>query len=186
MDVFFVIVLLVPGFISLLLLRWIAIFESKLTDLNLVISSLLLSLIIYGAFGWISGMTSFDSIRDNILIPQNLIGVLVVSVLVGVIPGVIIKRFFQGGIVRGDSWVISMKKASDKGSWVIVYSVAGQEYKGILHYSGGKEFPKEVTIRKPKQIFRDANGCLSEEVEIGKEILFSEKDISRIAFFEEV
>jgi hypothetical protein len=185
-DIFFIIVLIVPGFVSLILLRWIAIFETKLPDLYLVIGSLLLSLIIYGVFGWVSGTTSFDSIRDKILIPQNLITILGVSVLIGIVPGFAIRRFYRGGIVRGDAWQISMKEASDKGSWVIVYTVDGREYKGTLHYSGGKDFPKEVTIRKPKQIFRDSNGYLLEEVPIGKEMLFSEKDISRIAFYEEV
>jgi hypothetical protein len=107
------------------------------------------------------------------------------SILIGVIPGVIIRRL-RGGIVRGDSWEVTMKEASKKGSWVMIYTVKGQEYKGILHYTGGKGFPKEVSIRQPEQIFLDSGGFLLEEVKIGQEILFSEKDIARIAFFEEV
>ena len=130
-------------------------------------------------------MTDFDSIRDSILLPQNLVLTLGVGSLLGVIPGLLIRKL-RGGFVRGDSWEVSMKEASKKGSWVIIYTTEGQEYKGILHYSGGKGFPKEVSIRHPKQIFRDSQGFLLEEVTLGKEILFSEKDIARIAFFQEV
>jgi len=130
-------------------------------------------------------MTDFDAIRDRILLPQNLVLTLSVGVLLGLIPGLIIRKL-RGGLVRGDSWEASMREASKKGSWVIIYTITGQEYKGILHYSGGKGFPKEVTVRQPKQIFRDPQGFLLDEIELGKEILFSEKDIARIAFFEEV
>lgn len=187
-DVVFVMVLLIPGFISFVLIRWIAIFESELSDSRLVIWSLFLSLVIYGVFGWFTGMTEFDTIRDNMLVPQNLLGILVLSFLIGTIPGLIIRGAFRKNIARGDSWQASMKIASKlvKAPWVMIHTMDGHEYKGTLHYTGGKGFPKEVSIRKPKQIFRDSDGYLLEEVEIGKEMLFSEKDVARIAFFEEV
>lgn len=185
-DIIFVVVLLVPGFIALILLRWIAIFESELSDSRLVIWSLFLSLLIYCVFGWLTGMSDFDTIRDKILLPQNLAGILAGALLLGVVPGILIRVAFRKRIVRGDSWEASMKEASRKGSWVIIYTLDGREYKGLLHYSGGKGFPKEISIRQPKQIFRDSKGFFEEEVEVGKELLFSEKDVARVAFFEEV
>jgi len=188
-DVVFTIVLLIPGFIALILCRWIAIFEKELSDSRLVIWSLFMSLVIYGIFGWFTGMTNFDAIRDAMLLPQNLVAILSCSFLLGSISGLIIRvarTRFYGSIVRGDSWDASMTTASKEGSWVIIYTTKGQEYKGALHYSGGKGFSKEVSIRKPKQIFRDSNGNFLEQVEIGKEMLFSGDDIARIAFFQEV
>jgi hypothetical protein len=48
------------------------------------------------------------------------------------------------------------------------------------------KFSKEASIRKPTQIFGDSTGAVEASLDNGKEILFSEKDIARIAFFEEV
>ena len=152
----------------------------------LVISSLFLSLLIYGVYGYFTGISDLDMIRDTILLPQNLLAILSCSLLMGAVPGLILRLFFRGGIVRGDAWQVSMNMASKKGSWIIVYTKDSREYKGILHYSGAKDFAKEVSIRRPKRIFRDSEGNLLEEVNVGKEILFSEKDIARIAFFKEV
>jgi hypothetical protein len=185
-DVVFIIVLVLPGFVALTLLRWIAIFESKLSDLILVIGSLLMSIMIYGFFGLVTGELNFSTIRDSMILPQNILLIFGTSVLFGLIPGIALKLIFRGGIVRGDSWEVCMRQASKIGTWVIVYTEDGKEYLGTLHYSGGKGFAKEVSIRIPTQIFRNESGFLVDQVEIGEEMLFSAENISRIAFFDKV
>jgi len=70
--------------------------------------------------------------------------------------------------------------------YVLVYTQNGLEYKGELHYANGKETSKEMTIRKPKLILRDKKWKVLREIKMGKEILFTEKDIQRVVFFERV
>ena len=185
-DVVFVIVMLIPGFVALVLFRWIMVLERKISDYQLVIWSVFLSLLIYGVFGWYTGISNLDDIRDSILLPENLVGILALSLFLGVVPGSILRIAFRRNIVRGDSWESAMREASKEGSWVIIYTSDGHEYLGTLHYSGMKDFSKEVSIRNPIQVYRDSKGNLEEKVEFGKEILFSEKDILRIVFFNEV
>jgi hypothetical protein len=185
-DVVFVIVLLIPGFITLVSFRWFAVLEKKLSDFELIIWSVFVSLLIYSILGWHVGITNFDKIRDYMLLPENLLKILGLSLLLGIGVGSIVKIAFRRPYVRGDCWEASMRAARKVGSWLIVYTSDGREYKGILHYTGGPELPKEISIRKPKLMIRDSEGYLIEEVEIGKEILFAEKDIARIVFFKEV
>lgn len=185
-DVIFVIVLLIPGFITLSLLRWLAILEKKLSEYQLILWSLVFSLFIYAIFSWHTGINDIDSIRDNILIPENLAEILALGLTFGAVPGLIVRLTFRRHFVRGDCWEASLKLASKKGSWVIVCTKDGHEYKGILHYSGGGDSPREISIRRPKLILRDKKLKVSKEVKMGKEILFQEKDVQRIVFFKEV
>lgn len=185
-DVVLVIVLLVPGFIAIVLFRWLAIFEKKLTDFNLVVSSIFLSLLIYSIMGWHTGNYNFDAIRDSILLPENLFKILGLSLLLGVVPGLLVRGVLRRTYVRGDCWEASMNAASEEGSWVIIHTSDGNEYKGILHYTSTSGFQKELSIRNPKCIIRNSEGYLAEEVDIGKEIFFTERNIARIVFFKEV
>lgn len=189
-DVIFVIVLLIPGFITLSLFRWFAILERKLSEYRLILWSLVFSLIIYAVFSWHTGINDIDSIRDNMLIPENLAKILALSLTFGFVPGLIVRfgraRFRGHSVVRGDCWEACMTQASKEGSWVIVYTEDGHEYKGILHYNGGGGFPREISIRRPKLILRDDRWKVSKEFKMGKEILFQEDDIQRIVFFKEV
>ena len=185
-DVIFVIVLLVPGFIALTIFRWLAILEKKLSEYLLVLWSLFFSLFIYAIFSWLTGISDIDSIRDSILLPENLATILALGLAFGAIPGIVVRLVFRKHFVRGDCWEASMKQASKKGCWVIVYTNDGREYKGILHYSGGGESPREISIRRPKIVLRDDEWKVSKEVKMGKEIFFQERDVQRIVFFREV
>lgn len=188
-DVLFVIVLLMPGFVALILFKWLAIYERKLSEYNLVLSSLFFSLLIYAIFSWHTGINNFDDIRDALFHPENLMEILGLGITFGVVPGLIARfvRTRRGRrIVPGDSWQAAMRIASRKGSWVIVYTKDKREYKGILHYSGGKGERHEVSIRKPKLILRDNKWKVLNEIEMGKEIFFKEEDLQRIVFFKEV
>ena len=173
-DTILVIVLLIPGFIALTIFRWLAILEKKLTEYLLVLWSLFFSLFIYVIFSWLTEISNIDSIRDNILLPENLAKILSLGLAFGIIPGVIVRLGFRRGFVRGDCWEASMKQASKKGCWLTVYTEGGREYKGTLHYSGGGDSPREISIRRPKLILRDNKFKVLKEVEIGKEVFFTE------------
>lgn len=121
--------------------------------------------------------------------PENLLEILGLGLTLGIVPG-LITRFIRTRkgrrIVPGNPWQAAMRTASRKGSWVIVYTKDGKEYKGILHYSGGKGEKQQISIRKPKMIMRDDNWKVMQEFKMGKEIFFKEEDLQRIVFFKEV
>lgn len=184
-DVAFVIVLLIPGFFSLTLFRWLSIEEKKLSDNQLVIWSVFVSLVIYVINGFLTGITDVNVIKETIFLPTSLLSILGLSLILGIVPGLIVKYFFRSDAVRGDPWCASMKKAKE-GRWVNVLTVGGQEYSGYLHYIAGAECQKEISIREPLLIKRNSVGKISSEEDMGREILFTEKDVARIVFDIEV
>lgn len=111
-DVIFVIVLLIPGFIALRIFRWLAIFEKEMKEYQSILWSLLYSLFIYAVFSWHTGIGDIDSIRNYMLIPENLAEILVLGLTFGLISGLIVRLAFRRGtFVRGDCWEVSMKQA---------------------------------------------------------------------------
>jgi len=87
----------------------------------------------------------------------------------------------------GDVWNVAFARASSvPGTYVIVYTENGLEYKGILHLSGAEENAKELTIKYPKLILRDKDWAVVSEIEMGKEIMFTKGDIRRVLFFEKL
>lgn len=187
-DLVFIIVILIPGFLALTLFRWLAILEKEISDYQLGVWSLFFSLLIFVIFGWHTGITDVDAIRDNLLSPTYLAEILTIGLALGVVPGLIARLTFRKGFIRGDPWEASMKLAGKEGCWVIIYTDDGREYMGYLHYSGtsGDEFPREISIRNPTVILRDCEWKIKKEIECGKEVLFSEDDVRRIVFYEEV
>lgn len=185
-DVVMVIVLLLPGFISLVLFKWISIIERKLSDFETVVWSLFISLLIYTVFSAITGISDVDSIRDGIFLPNNLMLILGLSLTFGFLPGVLLRYGFRKRIVRGDCWNVCMARVKSKKSpWVIVYTEKGLEYKGRLHIFGTEgEHPRELVIEKPKLIQRNNEGKVLKEIKMGSEILFLQKDIRRIVFLQ--
>lgn len=187
-DVVLVVVFLFPGFISLALFRRIAILEKKISEFELIVWSLFISILIYTVFSFFSGLRDIDTLRDKILFSENLLAILGLSLVFGILPGLLVKYAWRRNIYIGSCWTRTLKVASERRSpiYVLIYSKNGLEYKGQLHYSGGKETAKEITIRKPKLILRDKNWKMLREIKMGEEILFTEKDIQRIVFFERV
>lgn len=187
-DVVFVIVILLPGFLALSIFKWVAIYERKLSDYKLLLWSLFFSLVIYGIFSASTGISNFDEMRDVLLLSQNLVGILGLGIISGGGPGLIV-RFWQkryGTSIPGDAWQVSMRSATKNGCWVIVHTLDKKEYKGILHYTGGKGEPREISIRRPKLILRNDNGKVLNEIKMGSEIFFKETDLQRVVFFKEI
>src|SRR3990172_5063421 len=67
LDVFIVIVLVLPGFVAFSIAKFLAVFERKLEEFETVVWSLLLSLLIYGLFSLATEVTDFDTLRERIL-----------------------------------------------------------------------------------------------------------------------
>lgn len=192
-DVVLVVTFLFPGFLSLALFRRIAILERKISELEIIVWSLVISMLIYTVFSFYSGIRDIDGLRDTILFSENLLVILGISLAFGIFPGLLVKYAWRRNVYIGSCWTRTLfdrapKVAIEKKSpmYVLVYTQNGLEYKGELHYASGKETSKEMTIRKPKLILRDKKWKVLREIKMGKEILFTEKDIQRVVFFERV
>lgn len=187
-DVVTVIVLLLPGFVSLVLFKWVSIVERKFSDFETVIWSLFLSLFVYSVFSAITGINNVDNMRDAIFLPINLFTILGLSLIFGILPGAIVRYGLRERVVRGDCWDVCMSRAENKKHlWAIVYTENGLEYKGRLHIYGIEgEHNRELVIEEPKLIKRDNNGKVLNEIQVGREILFLQNDIKRIAFLEDL
>lgn len=110
------------------------------------------------------------------------------NILIGVVIGIAMKLLFRQHNFMGDPWNYAMDKLAraKEGAYCIVYTENGLEYKGALRFAGVEEEVKEIIISNPKLILREKDWSILEEVEMGKEMLFTEKDILRVLFFDEI
>ena len=187
-DVVTVIVLLLPGFISFVLFKWVSIVERKFSEFEMIVWSLFMSLFIYAVFSFITGINNIDSIRDSIFMPTNLAILMTLSLLFGIIPSGVTRLFLRQRVVRGDCWNVCMSRMErQQHYWVIIHTEKGLEYKGRTHVYGTEgENNRELVIEEPKLIIRDKNGKVLEEKPMGAEILFLQNDVRHIVFLEEL
>lgn len=185
-DVVFIIVLLVPGFFALVLFKKIGMREKQMSDFESTIWSLFASLGIYAVFGYFTGMFNLNSVRDNILNPFNIASVFSLAIAFGGGFGLLARLIFRQRYVAGDCWETCMKAAASMGSYVLVYTSSNEEYKGELLFGSVSEAQKEIVIKNPKLISRDSDLNIKSEVEMGRTMLFNERDIRRIVFFKDI
>jgi hypothetical protein len=151
--------------------------------------SVFLSLVGYIPFSLVTGLNNLDSITNGIFLPWNFLFLLSCNLLVGVLTGVILKRYFRKGHVAGSAWDHTfgwVTRIGQEGGLMMVYTNDGLEYKGELHMAGTDQERRDVVMRKPKLILRDKDWNIKNEIEMGKEILFVEGDIRRVVFFDDL
>lgn len=181
-DILLVIVLIVPGFVAYILFKKVAMREKKTSDFEATIWSLATSLIIYAFFAYITNLYNIDLIRDDILIPNNIVLIFGLASALGISSGVLSRILFRRGYRSGDCWEECMRSATKKGSYVLAYTSDGKEYKGELFLAGAAEAPREITLKNPKMILRDSEGFVQNEFRIGDVLLLSETDVLRVVF----
>jgi len=185
-DILIVIILILPGFVAFVIFKKIGIREKRLSDFEATIWSVFLSLFIYAIFSYITGLSNIDLIRDNIFMPNNLLLIHGLAILIGGLGGGLARLFFRRSIKAGTCWDHCIKSAAKLGTYVLIYTTDGNEYKGELWWAGISEAPKEIVLRKPKLILRDPEWNIINEIEVGPVILFNEKDVSRIVFLKDI
>jgi hypothetical protein len=188
-DIFFIIVIVMPGYFALFIFRWLAYLEDRWSDQEIILLSLTSSVFIYILTGYICNVTQFEEIRNIILHPNKAIILAGITILLGLLPGLAIRLYLHfKNISPGNTWVTALESAmdSDDDVWALIYTTDGKEYKGIINYYDTGEEPNSITISRPYQILRDENFYVRDEFEVGKEILFKEKDILRIILFNEI
>jgi len=177
-DITLIAFLLLPGFISIYIIRKIAVLEIELKDLELVIWSLFASLFIDSVFVYLLGITnliSLSMLTPLILRPSNVVLLAALTVGSGFIIGFIIKVVFRKGIKPGSVWDVifdSIKNRRDIAPiWVILYTRDRREIQRILKWlSKGPAIPREVIIGEPHEIVRNNEGDVVAEIPLGKEI----------------
>jgi len=180
LDIFTIIVLIVPGFYSFSIVRGFTLSRrTKFSDLEITIFSLMYALPILMSYSLLTGISGIDAIRDSVFLPGNLVKLLGLAFFWGFVPGLISWLYLRKQYVRGDSWEEFGKKLG-KGAYIIVYTESGHEYKGWIHFFTASEEKHELIIGEPKLILRDKNWNILNEIEMGYEMLLTEKNISRI------
>jgi Family of unknown function (DUF6338) len=189
-DLIGAVFLLLPGFISINLIKHFGKLEITLSDFESTTWSLAGSLLIDLVFIVLLGYSGvqLNSIADPstiILDPRNLIALFVLSVASGVTIGLFIGGVLKRGVSKGAMWDVLYSRFKDLGRtpWVIVYTSDGLEYQGKLFaMSKGKDIPREIVLFEPTRLIRDEKGSLTGTMDIGKELLLKEDAISSISF----
>jgi hypothetical protein len=178
-----VVVLLVPGFVAAKIFARITAFDRKLSDFEMTVLSFALSLVTYVPFSYLTSVDSLDKIRQAALMPQNITLLLLLAALIGLLPGLVVKRLYRRGYYPGTVWDAIVRNLNPKEPiFVLVHTTLGQEIMGQLDQVGTGDTAKEVRLLQPKMILRDKNFEATSQLRLGKQMFISEKDIQSIAF----
>lgn len=187
-DALVVVVLLVPGFITVKLFSRIAIFERKLSDFESTVYSLAVSLAIYVPFSFVTGLQNIDTIRDSIFVPSNLGFLLLLSVGSGVLVGVGVRRWARKSYKYGtplDVLLQKLRKTGERTLFAVIDTEDDTRFIGKFLLTGSGEQPRDIALYEPYQIVSDAAGHAT-QVSVGKELFVAEENVRRIMFLKDV
>jgi len=189
-------ILVIPGFFSLIIIRNLGQLKRKLKDSELFYWSLACSLVVYlfsafimYFFGIIENV-DIDNIEimvSTIIKPIPLLLLLITLLGSSFLIGLIIRLYRSSkNIIPYDTWTSVIQEERDS-DWVLIHTMDGDEYEGIIHYYGIDDEPRDVSLINPIKIIRDENFNYDEELSyyIGEEIYFNSSNIKRIIFLDE-
>ncbi len=185
-EIFLAVIIILPGFLSLQIIRKISIYEEKLPDQVYYFWSLILSIILFSIFSSYYKITSFDGIEKLIFDYEKLSFLYLGSIILGLVLGLISLYVSHRGYqpVAGEVWSIALKRLNkDEGKFITIFTSDSLEFSGKVRLYH-EDAPREILIEDPIQIIRNKEMEAIDELEWGKEILFTEDDIKRIVFYE--
>lgn len=187
-ELLLAVILILPGFISVYIIRKISVQNEKLPDQEFYLWSLLLSVIIFIIFSTLFNIKTFDDIEILIFDNQRILLLYLISILIGCILGIITKKITHGDYeaIPGQVWSIALKRLNkDEGKFLTIFTTDNLEFSGKVRiYSTREDSPREILIGEPIQIIRNEKMEAIDEIKWGKEILFTESDIRRIVLYE--
>lgn len=187
-EILLAIILILPGFLSVYLIRKISVQDEKLPDQEFYFWSLLLSVITFTIFSFLMGIKSLEQIEKLIFDYQKVISLYLIAIIVGSVFGFITKWIVHGDYEArsGQVWSIALKKLNkEEGRFITILTTDNLEFSGKIRiYSTREDSPREILIEEPIQIIRNEKMVAIDEIEWGKEIIFTEGDIRRIVFYE--
>lgn len=190
-DIFFIIVIVMPGYSALYIFRLYSYLGEKFSDRDILYLSLTFSIVIYILTGFICNVQDFNEIKNIILVPSQAAILLTITILAGLLPGLGMRWWFnKNNISPGSAWDTAIEEAVESSEeedlWLIVNTVEGNEYKGILNYYDIGDEANSLSLSRPIMILRDKSHYVINEFEMGKEIIFKGDNISRIVFLKEI
>jgi hypothetical protein len=187
-DIAVVLVLLVSGFLSFIVAKKLAAVDTKFSDFETTVISVFLSLVSFVPFSVATGLTDLDKIRTGIFVPWNILLLVSFTTAIGIALGGTFKLIFRRSAASGTLWNYVFARVKKlKGSWVLVITENGAEYKGwIISYGESPiDGSKDLTISNPMLVVRNQQGTVTDEIAMGKEIMFV-NDIKRVVFLNDV
>jgi len=177
-DIWVLIVLIIPGFITFKIITRLGAYEIKLDQFIITIYSLLCSIAIFVPTSFIFNIKSLPDISSRIVDPFFIPTLLGIAVLFGVIPGLFMRFTFRRKFRTENAWIGFADEYLAKS--IIVYTIDDKEYIGWLkRVSTGEDEKKELCLGKPRLIKRDNLGN-KRFISMGTELYFPEENIKRI------
>ena len=183
-NIVYIVFLLTPGFVSLMLIQYIAMFERKLSDFEITVWSLFMSSIILIMFNFLLGINSFIDMMNYMFYFDRLFIFNVIGICIGVIAGFIIKIRFRKRILSGSPWDNSFDNVV-KGAWILIKMKTGEEILGKILRSSRGPSEREVLLTEPKFIKRKNDDIPPELKEIDGNVLINGKDMNLTIFYKE-
>jgi len=185
LDLFATVFLLLPGFLVIYIMRYLAVLERKLDYLEFVCWSLFASLfidnvfilLVLKGFGLNVPLSALSNSEKNFLSLEFMLfltALIIFSIIVGFISGLIVKYTFRKEYLRGDVWhhLSSGYKRLKKAPQVKVYTIDGTVYEGYLSC-----LPDETAVSKDIVIV-----TRNKETSEINEIVIKENSIKAICF----
>lgn len=174
-------VLIVPGFYAFLVVKkLVPSKQKKFSDYEMTIYSLMYALPILATYCLATGTNGIDDLATGIFNVYNLALLFGLALFWGLSSGLFARLVVGRNQVISECWDEFGKRLGD-GSYVLVYTEDGREYKGWICFYDHSEGKYELIIGDPKLILRDKNWKVLKEIKTGQEMLFTQKDIRRIA-----
>lgn len=178
-------IIVLPGYLYLKIFRNIGLLKKPIPSKEMLYQSLTFSLLNIIIASLVFKTTDLNILR-SILIQPGKLSVFMILTLSIVILLSLFPRFWlkSHGYTPKDTWTHTIEVGRDiELPWVIINTVKGEEYKGILRAYGVGNEPRDLSILSPIKILRDESFETVDEIYMGKEMYFTEKDISRVLFF---
>lgn len=184
-ELLILILWILPGFIGFIVQNETAVNPHKYDNFDKLMWSLFNSLVAHPFVYLIFGIGSLDVLITRVFEPFVLAALLLVPICIGYLIGRILKRNNKN-VSFGDCWLVFNQKMKDQFPGVTVFTSDGREIIGQLHYASREKVDKEIIVSDPILILRNREHIVESQMSLGKEMFFSEKNISRISFWEEI
>jgi hypothetical protein len=177
-DVWVLIVLIIPGFITFKIITRLGAYEIQLDQFIVTVYSLLCSIIIFVPISYLFNIQSLPDLSLHLTVPFFIPSILGFAVLFGVIPGLFLRFTFRRKFRIQNAW--SGFAGEYLGKYILIYTTDEKEYSGWLkRVSAGENEKKELCLGNPRLIKRDKPGE-KRFISMGIELYFPEENIKRI------
>jgi uncharacterized membrane protein (GlpM family) len=176
-DIWVIIALIIPGFITFKIIAWLAVFDTKFDQFTTTIYSLMCSFVVFLPVYLIFKLQTLENIRQNIAYPEFIFSLFGFAVLFGFVPGAFIKWAFRYKYTSQGPWDRFARNL--RGKYVTVFATDGKIYEGFIKRMSSGDGKKEISLGDPIQLMFDDQGKPN-PVPLGEELLFSESSVQKI------